>query len=116
MGSPMAKKSKSLPRWRITLIKGTPAKFLSYIEDRRESGDSPSHAPRNCSQRAARPTSSTATRESCRFSVICELLGLPLADRPKFTAWAGGVTRVVGVIGFLSRIPNILAMKRYLER
>jgi cytochrome P450 len=23
------------------------------------------------------------------LSVICELLGLPLADRPKFTAWAG---------------------------
>ena len=44
-----------------------------------------------------------------------ELLGLPLADRPKFTAWAGGVTRVGGVIGFLSRIPNIFAMKRYLE-
>jgi len=50
------------------------------------------------------------------LSVICELLGLPLADRPKFTAWAGGVTRVGGVIGFLSRIPNIFAMKRYLER
>src|SRR6516164_10724298 len=50
------------------------------------------------------------------LSVICELLGLPLADRPKFTAWAGGVTRVGGVIGFLSRIPNIFAMKRYLEK
>jgi cytochrome P450 PksS len=24
------------------------------------------------------------------LSVICELLGLPLADRAKFTAWAGG--------------------------
>lgn len=23
------------------------------------------------------------------LSVICELLGLPLTDRPKFTAWAG---------------------------
>src|SRR6516165_11291146 len=32
------------------------------------------------------------------LSVICELLGLPLADRPKFTAWASGVTRVGGVI------------------
>jgi cytochrome P450 PksS len=49
------------------------------------------------------------------LSVICELLGLPLADRPKFTAWASGFTRVNGVIGFLSRIPNIFAMKRYLE-
>src|SRR6202022_1564425 len=31
------------------------------------------------------------------LSVISELLGLPLADRPKFIAWAGGVTRFTGV-------------------
>jgi cytochrome P450 len=48
------------------------------------------------------------------LSVICELLGLPLADRPKFTAWASGFTRGKGAIGFLSRIPSIVAMKRYL--
>src|SRR4029077_20470869 len=40
------------------------------------------------------------------LSVICELLGLPLADRPKFTAWASGFTRFTGVVGFLSLIPN----------
>src|SRR5882757_2890509 len=50
------------------------------------------------------------------LSVICELLGLPLADRPRFTAWASGFTRFTGVIGFLSMIPNIFAMKRYLEK
>ena len=50
------------------------------------------------------------------LSVICELLGLPLADRPKFTAWANGFTRFTGAIGFMSMIPNILAMKRYMER
>ena len=50
------------------------------------------------------------------LSVICELLGLPLADRPKFTAWASGFTRFTGTIGFLSLIPNILAMRRYLEK
>jgi cytochrome P450 len=50
------------------------------------------------------------------LSVICELLGLPLADRPKFTAWASGFTRVTGTVGLLSLIPNILAMRRYLER
>jgi cytochrome P450 PksS len=50
------------------------------------------------------------------LSVICELLGLPLADRPKFTAWASGFTRFTGAIGFLSMIPNIFAMKRYMER
>jgi cytochrome P450 PksS len=49
------------------------------------------------------------------LSVICELLGLPLADRPKFTAWASGFTRLTGAVGFLSLVPNMLAMKRYLE-
>jgi len=48
------------------------------------------------------------------LSVICELLGLPLADRPKFTAWAGGLTRFTGAIGLLSVIPNIFAMKHYM--
>lgn len=50
------------------------------------------------------------------LSVICELLGLPLADRPKFAAWASGFTRFTGTIGFLSLIPNIVAMKHYLEK
>jgi cytochrome P450 len=49
------------------------------------------------------------------LSVICELLGLPLADRPKFTAWASGFTRLTGTFGFLSTIPSIFAMKRYME-
>jgi cytochrome P450 len=48
------------------------------------------------------------------LSVICELLGLPLADRPKFTAWASSLTRFTGAIGFLSVIPIIFAMKRYI--
>jgi len=50
------------------------------------------------------------------LSVICELLGLPLEDRPKFNAWASGFTRLTGTIGLLSLIPNILAMRRYLEK
>ena len=50
------------------------------------------------------------------LSVICELLGLPLADRPKFTAWASGITRVMRPIGFFSMIPNLLAMRHYLEQ
>src|ERR1700731_1331963 len=50
------------------------------------------------------------------LSVISELLGLPLADRPKFIAWAAGFTRFAGALGFLAMIPNILAMKRYMER
>jgi cytochrome P450 len=50
------------------------------------------------------------------LSVICELLGLPLADRPKFMAWASGFTRFTGVLGFLGGIPNLYALKRYIER
>ena len=49
------------------------------------------------------------------LSVICELLGLPIADRAKFTAWASGFTRFTGAIGLMMLIPNILAMRRYLE-
>jgi len=50
------------------------------------------------------------------LSVITELLGLPLADRPKFIAWAGNFTRFTGALGFFAMIPSILAMKRYMER
>jgi cytochrome P450 len=50
------------------------------------------------------------------LSVICELLGLPPADRPMFNAWASSFTRFTGTIGFITLIPNILAMRRYLEK
>jgi cytochrome P450 len=49
------------------------------------------------------------------LSVICELLGLPLADRHRFMGWAGRVTRISSPIGILGMIPGLLAMKRYLE-
>jgi cytochrome P450 len=49
------------------------------------------------------------------LSVICELLGLPLEDRPKFSAWASSMTRFTNPVGFLTAIPNIVAMKRYME-
>ena len=32
------------------------------------------------------------------LSVICELLGLPRADRPRFIAWANSLTRLTGMI------------------
>ena len=50
------------------------------------------------------------------LSVICELLGLPLEDRLTFTAWANNASRLTGPIGFLRMIPNMYAMKRYLEQ
>ena len=50
------------------------------------------------------------------LSVICELLGLPLEDRPKFSAWAHRLTRPSGPIGFLRMIPDLYAMKRYMAQ
>jgi cytochrome P450 PksS len=49
------------------------------------------------------------------LSVICELLGLPPSDRPKFIAWANRVARVTSVIGFLRMMRGLAQMKRYLE-
>src|SRR5262249_24990613 len=49
------------------------------------------------------------------LSVICELLGLPHADRRRFIAWANSLTRLTGTVGFLRMIAGIGPMKRYLE-
>jgi cytochrome P450 PksS len=46
---------------------------------------------------------------------MCELLGLPLADRPKFIAWANTVARLSGPISVLRMIRGLWPMKRYLE-
>jgi cytochrome P450 PksS len=50
------------------------------------------------------------------LAVICELLGLPAADRPKFTRWMDGFVRLTGAAGFLGLIPAMISMKRYLEQ
>jgi cytochrome P450 len=50
------------------------------------------------------------------LSVICELLGLPLADRPMFIAWAGRFTNLTGAVGLLRLVPALRAMRRYIER
>jgi cytochrome P450 len=49
------------------------------------------------------------------LSVICELLGLPTADRPRFIAWANTLTRITGVISVLRLLGGLRAMRRYLE-
>jgi cytochrome P450 PksS len=49
------------------------------------------------------------------LSVICELLGLPAADRSRFIAWANGLSRLDGVFGFVRLLSSIGPMKRYLE-
>jgi len=49
------------------------------------------------------------------LAVICELLGLPPSDRPKFIAWANTVARITGAIGVLRVMRGLWWMKRYLE-
>jgi cytochrome P450 len=49
------------------------------------------------------------------LSVICELLGLPAADRPRFIAWANALTRLTGAISFLRLLGGLTAMQRYLR-
>jgi cytochrome P450 len=41
------------------------------------------------------------------LSVICELLGLPPADRPKFMVWTSRLARLTGLIGFVRLIPAL---------
>lgn len=47
--------------------------------------------------------------------VICELLGLPEADRPRFMAWGRRVTTFTGVVSLMRLVPDIYAMKHYME-
>jgi cytochrome P450 len=50
------------------------------------------------------------------LSVICELLGLPPADRPKFLAWASTVSRIIGsLVSFWHMMRGLSAMRPYLE-
>ncbi|MGI9400128.1 MAG: cytochrome P450 [Rhizobiaceae bacterium] len=49
------------------------------------------------------------------LAVICEMLGLPADDRPKFSRWANGLASVNGVLGFIRLVPALSAMKRYIE-
>lgn len=50
------------------------------------------------------------------LAVICELLGLPDEDRPKFIAWTNNFTRLSGALGFVAMFPAMISMRRYLER
>lgn len=49
------------------------------------------------------------------LSVICELLGLPLADRPKFIGWANSMARLGSVGGFARMMFSLSRMRRYIE-
>jgi len=49
------------------------------------------------------------------LSVICELLGLPLADRPQFIGWANTMSRLTNPISFFLMSSVIGKMRRYFE-
>jgi cytochrome P450 len=49
------------------------------------------------------------------LSVICELLGLPQADRPQFIGWANAMAQFSSIFGFLSMVGTIKKMRRYFE-
>jgi cytochrome P450 PksS len=49
------------------------------------------------------------------LSVICELLGLPQADRPKFIAWANTMAQLTNGFGFLRMLWGLAQMQRYLK-
>jgi len=50
------------------------------------------------------------------LSVICELLGLPLADRPRFMTWTALATSASSARAFARMAPALAAIKHYLEQ
>jgi cytochrome P450 len=49
-------------------------------------------------------------------AVICELLGLPDEDRPKFTRWVMALFRSVSLFGILLALPRIFRLLKYFRR
>jgi cytochrome P450 PksS len=49
------------------------------------------------------------------LSVICELLGLPPADRPRFITWANAMTSLTNVVSFFRHHFAFRKMRGYLE-
>ncbi|QIO99963.1 cytochrome P450 [Bradyrhizobium symbiodeficiens] len=50
------------------------------------------------------------------LAVISELLGLPLADRPKFIAWGNAMSSLTNVVGFFRLLWTFRKMRAYLEQ
>jgi cytochrome P450 PksS len=50
------------------------------------------------------------------LSVISELLGLPMADRPRFIAWANSMSSLTNVVSFFRLLLAFRKMRFYLER
>lgn len=49
------------------------------------------------------------------LSVICELLGLPQVDRPRFIAWANAMSSLTNVVSFFRLLFAFRKMRSYLE-
>jgi cytochrome P450 len=49
------------------------------------------------------------------LAVICELLGLPPEDRPKFTRWAAGFSTARSAVGIFWGLRGLSSMMRYLK-
>lgn len=49
------------------------------------------------------------------LAVICELLGLPPEDRPRFTRWASGITTASSLFGIVWGLRGLSQMMRYLK-
>ncbi|MGI9406553.1 MAG: cytochrome P450 family protein [Hyphomicrobiaceae bacterium] len=50
------------------------------------------------------------------LAVICELLGLPQEDRPKFTRWMSALSEVSALSGMVRLIPSVRKLNAYLTR
>ena len=48
------------------------------------------------------------------LAVICELLGLPDADRPKFSRWMSSLSEMTSLWGFVRFLPAVGKINRYL--
>jgi cytochrome P450 len=49
------------------------------------------------------------------LAVICELLGLPPEDRPRFTRWASRISTAGSFAGFLLAMPGLHKLMKYLR-
>lgn len=49
------------------------------------------------------------------LAVICELLGLPAADRPAFTRWAAGITKASSIPGVIWGLRGLGKLAEYLR-
>jgi len=50
------------------------------------------------------------------LAVICEMLGLPQSDRPKFTRWMAALSDINSAMGLVRFIPVINRINRYLRK